>query len=334
MIVTVTPNPSIDRTVSLPDRLVRGAVLRVTSGSSEPGGKGVNVARALTLAGLGTVAVLPAAEHDPILAALRSIGVAVHAVGIVGTVRTNLTVTEPDGTTTKINEPGAALTGAEAERLARAVTDHARSARWVVLSGSLPPGLPDSWYADIVAALRPLDCKVAVDTSGAPLAALAADLQRAAPDLIKPNAEELAGLAGVTPESLEGAVRRGDPAPVVSAARRLVDRGVTAVLATLGPAGAVLVDAEGAWLATPPPIRPRSTVGAGDSSLAGYVRAEVEGAGAPGRLQMAVAYGSAAAALPGSAMPSPAQINLDDVSLTSVPANFRPQADPRPEGEK
>ena len=73
MIVTVTPNPSIDRTVSLPDRLVRGAVLRVTSVSSEPGGKGVNVARALTLAGLGTVAVLPAAEHDPILAALRSI---------------------------------------------------------------------------------------------------------------------------------------------------------------------------------------------------------------------------------------------------------------------
>ena len=328
MIVTVTPNPSIDRTVSLPDRLVRGAVLRVTSGSSEPGGKGVNVARALTLAGLNTVAVLPAAEHDPILAALRSIGVAVHAVGIAGTVRTNLTVTEPDGTTTKINEPGAALTGAEAARLARAVTDHARSARWVVLSGSLPPGLPDSWYADIVAALRPLDCKIAVDTSGAPLAALAADLQRAAPDLLKPNAEELAGLAGVTPESLESAVHRGDAAPVVAAARQLIDRGVTAVLATLGSAGAVLVDAEGAWLATPPPIRPRSTVGAGDSSLAGYVRAEVEGAGAPGRLQMAVAYGSAAAALPGSAMPSPAQINLDDVSLTSVPT------DPRPEGEK
>lgn len=328
MIVTVTPNPSIDRTVNLPDRLVRGAVLRVTSASSEPGGKGVNVARALTLAGLGTVAVLPAAEHDPFLAGLRSIGVAFHAVEVEGTVRTNLTVTEPDGTTTKINEPGAALTLAEAGHLARAVTDHARSARWAVLSGSLPPGLPDSWYADMVAALRPLGCKIAVDTSDAPLAVLAADLHRAAPDLLKPNAEELAGLAGVSPEALEGAVRRGDAAPVVGAARRLTDRGVGAVLATLGAAGAVLVDAEGAWLASPPPIRPRSTVGAGDSSLAGYVRADVEGADAPARLQMAVAYGGAAAALPGSALPTPAQINLDDVSLTPIPT------DPRPEGEK
>jgi 1-phosphofructokinase len=105
---------------------------------------------------------------------------------------------------------------------------------------------------------------------------------------------------------------------VVAAARRLIDRGVGAVLATLGAAGAVLVNSEGAWLATPPPITPRSTVGAGDSSLAGYVRADVLGADAPGRLRMAVAYGSGATALPGSALPSPAQINLDDVTITSV----------------
>ena len=86
----------------------------------------------------------------------------------------------------------------------------------------------------------------------------------------------------------------------------------------LEAAGAVLVDADGAWLATPPPISPRSTVGAGDSSLAGYVRADVEGATAPQRLQMAVAYGSGAAALPGSALPSPAQLNLDGVTVTAV----------------
>ena len=90
------------------------------------------------------------------------------------------------------------------------------------------------------------------------------------------------------------------------------------MLATLGAAGAVLVNETGSWLATPPPIKPKSTVGAGDSSLAGYVRADVGGAQAPQRLQMAVAYGSAAAALPGSALPSPAQIDLDDVSVTSI----------------
>ena len=331
MIVTVTPNPSIDRTVTLPGELTRGAVHRVSSASSEQGGKGVNVARALALAGVDTVAVLHAAEHDPILAGLQTAGVTVHAVPVTGAVRTNLTVTEPDGTTTKINEPGAVLTVAEADALARAVTERAHSARWVVLSGSLPPGLPPSWYADMVAILRPYGCKVAVDTSDAPLAALAADLDRAAPDLLKPNAEELAGLAGVSAEALESALARGDTGPVVRAARRLVDHGVGAVLATLGAAGAVLVDADGDWLATPPPIRPRSTVGAGDSSLAGYVRAESAGAGPPSRLQMAVAYGSGAAALPGSALPSPAQINLDDVAVTSVrttPAERRSEGAP------
>lgn len=318
MIVTVTPNPSIDRTVTLPARLVRGAVHRVQSVSTEPGGKGVNVARALTLAGLDTLAILPAGGRDPILSALQSCGVPFYAVPVDGAVRTNLTITESDGTTTKINEPGAVIDEAALAALTAAILDRAESARWVVLSGSLPPGMPDSWYADVVARLRPFDCKVAVDTSDAPLAALAAEFGRAAPDLIKPNAEELAGLAGVAAEHLEAALAQGDPDPVVGAARQLIDRGAHTVLATLGPAGAVLVDETGSWLATPPPIKPRSTVGAGDSSLAGYVRADVAGAQPPQRLQMAVAYGSGAAALPGSALPSPAQIDLDDVAVNPI----------------
>jgi 1-phosphofructokinase len=323
MIVTVTPNPSIDRTVTLPGALVRGAVHRVGEVRVEPGGKGVNVARALTLAGLDVVAVLPAGESDPILAGLRAIGVEVHAVPIAAAVRTNLAITEPDGTTTKLNEPGAVIEARDVAALANAVIERGRSARWVVLSGSLPPGLNDSWYADMVAALRPYGCRVAVDTSDRPLTAQAAALDRAAPDLIKPKSEELAGLAGVSARDLESAVSRGDAGPVVTAARQLIDRGVGSVLATLGAAGAVLVDADGAWLATPPAITPRSTVGAGDSSLAGYLRADVEGAAAPARLQMAVAYGSGAAALPGTALPSPNEINLDGVTITAVPTPTR-----------
>ncbi|MCX2934332.1 1-phosphofructokinase [Mycobacterium sp. CVI_P3] len=318
MIVTVTPNPSIDRTVTLPAQLVRGAVHRVQSVTIEPGGKGVNVARALTLAGLDTVAVLPAARHDPIVAALESAGVAFHVVPIDGTARTNLAITESDGTTTKINEPGAVVDPPALAALTQAILDRAAAARWVVLSGSLPPGIPDSWYADVVAQLRSYDCKVAVDTSDAPLAALAAGFGTAAPDVIKPNSEELASLAGVDAQMLEDALAQGDPDPVVDAARHLLERGAKTVLATLGAAGALLVNDTGSWLATPPPIQPRSTVGAGDSSLAGYVRADVGGAEAPQRLQMAVAYGSAAAALPGSALPSPAHINLDDVAVTSI----------------
>ncbi len=169
-----------------------------------------------------------------------------------------------------------------------------------------------------MALLASYPCRVAVDTSDEPLAALVNAFDRAAPDLIKPNAEELASVVGLSPHALEAAVAQGDPGPVVMAASRLVEQGVRAVLATLGSAGAVLVDETGAWLATPPPIVVRSTVGAGDASLAGYLRADVGGAVPPQRLQMAVAYGSAAAALPGSALPAPADITLDAVRVTPI----------------
>lgn len=324
-VVTVTPNPSMDRTIALAAPLSRGAVHRVTSATSEPGGKGVNVARALVLADVDVVALLPAAEADPMVAALAAISVPVRCVPVTGTVRTNLTITEPDGTTTKLNEPGATVDEDAVAALTAAVDAAARDATWVVLSGSLPPGAPSTWYADVVAMLDGLPCRVAVDTSEAPLAALAAAFGTRAPDLIKPNAEELAGLVGASGEELEHAAAQGDPSPVAAAARRLVDEGVGAVLVTLGAAGAVLVDRTGGWFATPPPITPRSTVGAGDSSLAGYVRADLAAATAADRLRMAVAYGSAAAALPGSALPSPIQVNPDQVGVRSIaPASTRP----------
>jgi len=325
MIVTVTPNPSIDRTVSLGAPLTRGAVHRVTSTTNEPGGKGVNVARALGLARLDTVAVLPTADDDPIVIALRAAGVNFRSVPAGGVVRTNLTITEADGTTTKLNEPGAPLDAAALDALTRTVLSYAETASWIVLSGSLPPGVPDEWYAEVVARLASAPCQVAVDTSERPLDALAAGFDTAAPDLIKPNAEELAGLVGASPEDLESAVVQGDPTPVIVAANQLIARGAKTILVTLGAAGAVLVDGGGSWMAAPPPITPRSTVGAGDSSLAGYVRAAVGGAEPPRRLQMAVAYGSAAAALPGSALPAPSQVDLNAVRVHAItPATIRP----------
>lgn len=325
VIVTVTPNPSIDRTLTLGTPLSRGAVHRVTSATSEPGGKGVNVARALALADVDAVALLPADESDPFVTALRAAAVPARCVPVTGTVRTNLTITESDGTTTKLNEPGAHLDDSALAALTQTVVDAAREASWVVLSGSLPPGMPATWYADIVATLTDLPCRVAVDTSEAPLAALARAFGAAAPDLIKPNAEELASLVGASADDLESAAAQGDPGPVASAARRLVQDGVRTVLVTLGAAGAVLVDGTGAWMATPPPITPRSTVGAGDSALAGYLRAEVAGADPGERLRMAVAYGSAAAALPGSALPSPEHLDLSSVRVHALaPASTHP----------
>lgn len=237
MIVTVTPNPSIDRTVTLAAPLARGAVQRVTSAISEPGGKGVNVARALVLAGVDAVAILPAGDDDPMIAALRASGVTFRGVPVGGAVRTNVAITEPDGTTTKLNEPGATLDAAARAALTRSVLAAAADAAWVVLSGSLPPGLPDDWYAEVASSLRASACKVAIDTSERPLAALAASFGTAAPDVIKPNAEELAGLVGADPLHLESAAAAGDPEPVVSAAREVIARGRAPCSSPSGPRG-------------------------------------------------------------------------------------------------
>ena len=272
----------------------------------------------LAMAGHPVTAVLPAPASDPILAALRQLGVAYRTVEVAEGVRMNLTLTEPDGTTTKLNEPGPLLTDALVEQLAALVVEQATGAEWVVLSGSLPPGVPHDFYATLVRRLRPLGVKVAVDTSDEPLQALVDNFPDAAPDLLKPNSDELAQLTGADAEQLEAAAKAGDPSAAVSASRSLVDRGVRAVMGTLGASGAVLVTSEGAWHASPPPIVPRSTVGAGDSSVAGYVLADCGGEAAPDRLRTAVAYGSAAASKAGSALPKPEDLNTAEVVVTEL----------------
>ena len=325
MIVTLTPNPSVDRTVSLADELVRGGVQRAESVTAQAGGKGVNISRAALAAGVTTIAVLPALKDDPFVVELLRDGIDCRPEQPAGAVRINLTLTEPDGTTTKINTPGAVVGPADLDRLVAAVTHRARQATWVVLAGSLPPGAPDSWYAALVGALQGTGAKVAVDTSGAPLVALAATLERRAPHLMKPNGEELASLTGGDAETVEA-----DPAAAAASAAVLVSRGVEAVLATLGGSGAVLVTADGAWHATPPPTTVVSTVGAGDSSLFGYLLGDLRGAEPAERLRLAVAYGSAAAGLPGTTIPTPDHVRPDLVEVreltTSAAAASRPAA--------
>ena len=311
MILTLTPNPSIDRTITLAGELARGQVQRVASVTSQAGGKGVNISRASVSAGEPTLAVLPAAKDDPFVIELLSAGIDCRPVMPAGEVRVNVTITEPDGTTTKLNSPGATVEGPHLEAMAATLLARAPSASWTVLAGSLPAGAPPEFYAHLVRRLRALDAKVAVDTSDAPLSALVDALPGSAPDLMKPNGEELASFTGGDADTLES-----DPAQAASAARTLIERGVGTVLVTLGGNGAVLVNAEGAWHAAPPPTIVVSTVGAGDSSLFGYLLGDIRGLPAPDRLALAVAYGSAAAGLPGTTIPEPAQVHAELVTVT------------------
>ncbi|WIB26954.1 hexose kinase [Curtobacterium sp. MCSS17_015] len=318
-IVTVTPNPSLDRTIELSGELQRGAVQRATRSTAEPGGKGVNVSRVVVASGGDTTAVLPGDDADPVLLGLATRGIPTAALPIGAALRSNVTVTEPTGTTTKLNEPGPSLAGrlddlADLVASTAGATATGPAARWVVLAGSLPPGLPDDALAVLVRAVRArhgADVRIAVDSSGVPFTALLQSGERI--DLAKPNAEELAEVVGGDPEAYEQ-----DPALAAEAAGRLRSRGVDSVLLTLGSAGAVLVTPDGSWTAAAPRITARSTVGAGDSALAGYLLAEVAGVDPAARLAQAVATGAAAAALPGSDVPALDTTDPDAVTVHAL----------------
>ena len=316
MIVTLTANPSHDRTVNLAAPLERGAVQRAESVISQAGGKGVNISRACVAAEQPTIAVLPAAKDDPFVLELLAAGIDCRPVHHAGDLRVNITITEPDGTTTKLNSPGPQATPALLEELNDALVRRAATADWIVLAGSLPPGAHPGWYAEVVTALRAAGARVAVDTSDAPLKALVDALSAdpaGAPHLMKPNGEELASFTGHEADDLES-----DPLGAAVAARDLIARGVESVLVTLGPHGAVLVNGAGAWHATPPPTTVVSTVGAGDSSLFGYLLGDVTRRDPDQRLALAVAYGSAAAGLPGTTIPHPHQVRPELVRVTRL----------------
>ena len=309
MIVTVTLNPSLDRAIDV-DRLVRGEVLRAHAAHLDPGGKGVNVSRALLANGVPSIAVLPCGgeEGSQLVSLLRAEQVNLLAVAIQGRTRSNITLAEPDGTVTKINEPGPSLTTGEFAIITERVLSLAASARWVVACGSLPPDLSPGVFAELCKQVVASGCHLAVDTSGPPLRAAA----EAGAALVKPNREELSEIVGAPLECL------GD---VVDAANQLRAWGAGAVLASLGADGALLVDAEGVVAGHAPVIAPRSSVGAGDSLLAGFLAAGGHGAAA---LAEALAWGAAAVSLPGSQMPAPADLVRDTVTIDHRPDPLRP----------
>jgi 1-phosphofructokinase len=303
MIVTFTANPSVDRTSEVVE-LIRGAVMRARQTRVDAGGKGVNVTRALAANGYPSIAVLPSggAEGAQLLGLLEAESLLVAPVQIAGAIRANVTIVEPDGTTTKINEPGPTLSPFEVGALAEVLLDAAAGAEWAVLSGSLPPGAPRDLYAILTTRLHDAGTRVAVDTDGDGLRAAFA----AGPDLVKPNQRELAQAAGMA------VINRADALSAIDLIRAA---GARTVLASLGPDGALLVDDTGTYHGSAVVGEQRSTVGAGDALLAGFLAAGGEGEQA---LAEAVAWGTAAVSLPGSRMPGPSDLNRDAVSTTQL----------------
>ncbi|HXA60391.1 MAG TPA: 1-phosphofructokinase [Streptosporangiaceae bacterium] len=300
MIITLTLNPSLDRTIQV-ERLTRGAMIRATSARLDPGGKGVNVCRALLHNDIPARAVVTfgGPDGDQLIHLLAAEGIPVRAVRVSGRTRSNVSIAEPEGVVTKLNEPGDSLSALELGQVAEAVFREAGRADWLVVCGSLPPGVPDGIYADLCQSVSAAGVRVAVDTSGPPLLA-AVD---AGPDLIKPNREELAEAIGHPVDTV---------ADVVEAARWLRGLGARTVLVSLGADGAVLVDEDGVTTGEAHVSAPKSTVGAGDALLAGFLAAGARGAEA---LAEGLAWGAAAVSLPASRMPGPQDLRRDLVQI-------------------
>jgi 1-phosphofructokinase len=312
VIVTVTPNPSIDWTFDL-GSLTRGQLHRATGAHAEASGKGVNVARALAANGIAATAVLPlgglvAAQLAALLAAD---GVDFAAVPVRGDVRVNVSLAEPGGVATKVNAPGPALSAAEAAELAARALAAVAPGDWVVGSGSLPPGVGPELYAAICAGAHERGARFALDSSGLALAAGLA----ARPEVIKPNTDELAEVTGAVLETL------GDAA---DAARLLIARGAGCVLVSAGPDGALLVTADRSWHAAAAVPAVRSTVGAGDALLAGFVAGRAGGMDSAAALAEATAWAAAALGVPGSRVPAVTGAHRGAVALSRAVDRARP----------
>jgi len=292
MIYTVTLNPSVDRTLHV-DELAVGGLNRATSVTTYLAGKGVNVSVALQRLGVPSVllGLAGGATGRQLAEGLAALGLSCAFCEVAGETRSNLTILEDGcGRTTKLNEPGPVVTDADLDRLL-GMADGIGPGDLCVLSGSLPPGLPDRTYGQLVTRLRGQGAFVALDASGEPFR----QAMVARPHLIKPNVAEAGELLG---RSLEG------KAAWTEALTALHAIGAERVLLSLGPQGAASYEDGLAWWARPPGITEASAVGAGDALLAGWICAWLQDLPPPERLRWAVACGTAAATLDGSAMPS------------------------------
>ncbi|WP_128984994.1 1-phosphofructokinase family hexose kinase [Streptomyces roseicoloratus] len=281
MILTVTLNTALDLTYRVP-ALVPHASHRVTQVIERPGGKGLNVARVLGALGHETVVTGFAGgatgETLRALLATTTAGRPVHdaLVPIGGSTRRTVAVVDAaTGDTTQLNEPGPVITPDEWAAFTARFTELLDGARAVALCGSLPPGIHVGAYAELVRLARAAGVPALLDTSGEPLRRGIA----ARPDIVKPNATELAQLTGSR-----------EPHRATRDARR---RGAHAVVTSLGPDGVLAATPDGLWQAAPPAPVQGNPTGAGDSAVAALLAGLVDGADWPTRLTHAVALSAA-----------------------------------------
>jgi 1-phosphofructokinase family hexose kinase len=278
------------------DRLVFEDRAYILSSKDTPGGRGLNAAMVIHSFGGKTTAVLPAGgtSGERFEEFLRDAGFPIVVVRIKNKVRTNLTLTDKNGLTMKLNEPGPTLTKAEFTKLDKVVREKMDGVSWVMLCGSLPPGVPETFYASLIEFAHKKKVKTLLDTDGE---ALRHGLE-AKPTVVKPNqaeAERLLNTALLTRTHY------------LSAVDKILRMGAECVVLSLGSRGVVSASAGGMLEAIPPRVDAISPIGAGDALAAVFVQKLEEHKDFPDALRWGVAAGTASAALPGMQFASRAQ---------------------------
>jgi 1-phosphofructokinase len=292
-ITTLSLNPAIDHTAQV-SRFTAGQVNRVAWEQADAGGKGVNVASFLAHAGLQVAATgLLGDQNDaPFVELFAHQGIADRCVRVPGRTRVNVKIVDPElDQVTDINFPGLSPRAEDLAQLDEIIQRLCANSDWFVLTGSVPDGVPLDIYASLIDRLRQQGKQVMLDASGAPLAAAV----KRAPDIIKPNIDELGELVGRQLES---------QAEVLDAARNLVEQGIGLVAVSMGGDGALFVESGTALLAQPPRVEVRSTVGAGDAMVAGILLGTLRGLDLAARARLATAFSLAALGEVGPHLPA------------------------------
>lgn len=290
MIVTVTLNPSVDRTMYL-DHLRVGETNRVLRTETDAGGKGVNLARVAKEMGAKTWATgfLGGGPGAFVRSVLDREGVPHGFVDVPGETRINLNVQVDDGTSppTAFNERGPILYEEEWKQLLDVCAKSAGHAKWAAIGGSIPPGLQQDSFLMLGKLFKTSGCRLVLDADGEPFKR---GLE-VVPDIVKPNAHE-------AEHFFQAPVRT--KTQCLDAAKKLYNLGVAISIVSRGAAGAAMVCSEGAFDALAPQVMAKSTIGSGDSMLGAILWALDSGKNVVEAFAWGVAAGAATATTNGA----------------------------------
>jgi 1-phosphofructokinase family hexose kinase len=296
LIVTLTINPAIDRIVSI-DRLAFEDRAYINSSRESAGGRGINASSVIHSFGGEPLAVLISGGDSckRLEGLLGTCGYRIAVVPVQNEIRTNLTITDKHGLTVNLNETGPQLAKAEVARVERVVRDTLDHASWLMMCGSIPPGVPPAFYGKLISMARHKKVKTLLHADGDALREGIA----ARPTVVSPNQQEAGRLLGQT------LLTRTH---YLEAAERIRQLGAESVVLTLGSRGAVGAFADGLMIeALPPRIDAVCPIGAGDALMAAYAWARERRTSVADALRWGVAAGTASARLPGMSFASLAQ---------------------------